>query len=267
MSKKESGFAAHFYANIMPKIYGLGASVVIIGAMFKLNGYPFATEMLVIGLSTEALIFAFSAFEPQHVEPEWSKVYPELAEGAEPVARKKSGLPASQQLDNALEKAKVGPELFENLGKGMRSLADNASKMSNLSDAALASNDYASNARKASETLGNMNKSYAATANALTDMGNAVKGAGEYQEQIQNVTKNLGALNKVYEMELQDANSHVKALNKFYSNISGAMEGLGDATKEAEQFKAQMSKLNNNVGSLNKVYGAMLTAMTTTNKQ
>ncbi len=265
MSKKESGLAAKFYGSWMPKIYGLGASVVIIGAMFKLNGYPYATEMLVIGLSTEALIFAFSAFEPTHKEPEWEKVYPELAEGAAP--QKPKGTSPAQHLDNALEKAKMGPELFDNLGKGMRSLADSASKMSNLSDAATASSDYANNARKASETLGNMNKSYASTASALTEMTNAAKGASEYQAQIQGVTKNLGALNKVYEMELQDANSHVKALNKFYSNISGAMEGLGDASKEAEQFKAQMNKLNQNVGSLNKVYGAMLSAMKSTNAQ
>lgn len=267
MSKEQSKLSAKFYSDIMPKVYGLGASVVIIGALFKLNGYPYATEILLVGLLTEALIFAFSAFEPQHKELDWSKVYPELAEGAAPAPAKKSGLPVSQQLDNALEKANVGPELFENLGKGMRSMAENASKMANISDAAAASNDYADNARKASETLSNMNKSYASTATALTEMGNAAKGAAEYQDQIQSVTKNLGALNKVYEMELQDANSHVKALNKFYSNISGAMEGLGDATKEAEVFKAQMNKLNSNVGSLNKVYGAMLTAMNSTNNQ
>ena len=263
MSKKESGFSAKFYGNIMPKIYGLGAAVVIIGALFKLNGYPYATEILLVGLLTEALIFALSAFEPVYKDLEWSKVYPELAEG---VPAKKSGLPASEQLDNALDKAKIGPELFDNLGKGMRSLADNATKMSNLSDAAVASSDYANNARKASETLSNMNESYASTASALTEMGAAARGAGEYQTQIQNVTKNLGALNKVYEMELQDANSHVKALNKFYSNISGAMEGLGDASREADQFQSQMNKLNQNVSSLNKVYGAMLSAMKSPNE-
>ena len=60
-----SKFTQNFYGNVMPKIYGLGASVVIIGAMFKLNGWAGATLMLIIGLGTEALIFAFSAFEPK----------------------------------------------------------------------------------------------------------------------------------------------------------------------------------------------------------
>ena len=254
------------WKNFMSKLYGIGAAIVILGALFKIMHWPGAGLMLTIGLSTEALIFIFSAFEPLHQEPDWAKGYPELGEDAAPKAvpaKKAQGTP-SQQLDNALEKAKIGPELFDNLGKGMRSLADNASKMSNLSDAATASSDYANNAKKASETLSNMNKSYASTATALTEMTNAAKGATEYQAQVQKVTTNLGALNKVYEMELQDANSHVKALNKFYSNISGAMEGLGDASKEAEQFKAQMNRLNQNVGSLNKVYGAMLSAMKST---
>ena len=259
-SKKKSGFATSFYENVMPKIYGLGASVVIIGAMFKLNGYAGATMMLVIGLSTEALIFALSAFEPKIKSVDWAKVYPELEEDA-PAKTVSKGKSASQELDNALEKAKIEEHLLEDLGKGMKNLAENAAKMSNLSDAAVASSDYANNALQASKVLGEMNESYASTASALMEMSNAAKDAGEYHSQVQTVTKNLGALNKVYEMELQDANSHVKTLNKFYANISTAMEGLTEAGKEAEQFKNQMNQLNNNVSALNKVYGAMLSAM------
>src|SRR5680860_155040 len=63
----------------MGLLYGLGASVVIIGALFKIMHWPFAGPMLVIGLSTEAVIFAFSAFEPQHLALDWTLVYPELA--------------------------------------------------------------------------------------------------------------------------------------------------------------------------------------------
>src|SRR5690606_9599736 len=80
MSKNKGGFKELFYTTIMPKIYGLGAAVVIIGAMFKILHYPGADLMLVVGLTTEAVIFAFSAFEPKHHDPDWSKVYPELAE-------------------------------------------------------------------------------------------------------------------------------------------------------------------------------------------
>src|SRR5512136_2908737 len=67
------------YRNFMAKLYGWGASVVIIGALFKINHYYGADVMLIIGLGTESIIFFFSAFEPPHVEPDWSLVYPQLA--------------------------------------------------------------------------------------------------------------------------------------------------------------------------------------------
>ena len=80
MAKKKGGFSQLFYETIMPKIYGIGAAVVIIGALFKILHLPGANLMLMIGLSVEAGIFFFSAFEPQHKDPDWSKVYPELSE-------------------------------------------------------------------------------------------------------------------------------------------------------------------------------------------
>jgi gliding motility-associated protein GldL len=67
------------YKNFMSKVYGWGAAVVILGALFKINHYTGADIMLILGLCTESVIFFFSAFEPPHVEPDWSLVYPELA--------------------------------------------------------------------------------------------------------------------------------------------------------------------------------------------
>ncbi|MGB3465249.1 MAG: gliding motility protein GldL, partial [Cyclobacteriaceae bacterium] len=112
-----------------------------------------------------------------------------------------------------------------------------------------------------SKSLVDMNKSYATTVNAMSEMASASKDAKDYHSQVQNVTKNLGALNKVYELELNDANSHLKAMNKFYSNVTAAMENVAQASKESEQFKKEMSNLTTNISNLNKVYGNMLTAM------
>jgi gliding motility-associated protein GldL len=80
MSSKKGGFADLIFTTIMPKVYGIGAAVVIMGAMFKILHLPGASAMLGIGLSTEAIIFFISAFEPPHKELDWTKVYPELAE-------------------------------------------------------------------------------------------------------------------------------------------------------------------------------------------
>lgn len=268
MSKKKGGFAELMYKTIMPKVYGIGAAVVIIGALFKILHLPGANEMLMIGLSVEAGIFFLSAFEPPHAEPDWSKVYPELAEDYDgPTAAPRisnkaaSGASPSQEIDKMLEKAKIGPELIDSLGKGMRNMADSASKMSNLADAAVATNDYAKNVKTASQSLLEMNKSYATTANAMVEMANASKDAKEYHSQIQNVTKNLGALNAVYEMELKDSDSHVKAMNKFYTNMAQALEGMTSAGENTKRFASELDKLTGNLTSLNNVYGNMLTAM------
>ncbi len=268
MSNKKGGFVALMFRTIMPKVYGIGAAVVIIGAMFKILHLDGANQMLMIGLTTEAIIFFLSAFEPPHSEPDWSKVYPQLAEDYEgPVAaprisNKAGGGPsASQELDKMMEKAKIGPELIESLGKGMRNMADSAGKMSNLADAAVATNDYANNVKTASKSLSEMNKSYATTAQAMTAMADATKDSKEYHAQVQNVTKNLSALNAVYEMELKDADSHVKAMNKFYTNMAGALDGMAKAGEKTKTFANELDKLTGNLTSLNNVYGNMLTAM------
>nr|WP_241265243.1 gliding motility protein GldL [Algoriphagus aestuariicola] len=242
----------------MPKIYGIGAAVVILGAMFKILDWQFANVMIGVGLTTEAIIFFLSSFEPRQEEMDWSKIYPELADNA---PKKSKGDDVSAKLDEMLSKAKIGPELIDSLGKGMQNLATSAQNMGNLSDAALATNEYATNVKSAAKTLVDMNASYGKTAAALTEMSAASQDAKAYHTQVVNVTKNLTALNAVYEMELQDANSHVKTLNKFYSNMSAAMQGLSEAGKETEAFKNELAKLNQNVSSLNKIYGGMLSAM------
>ncbi|RIW16223.1 gliding motility protein GldL [Algoriphagus lacus] len=258
MASNSNSFKTKFYGDIMPKIYGIGAAVVILGAMFKILDWQGANIMIGVGLTTEAIIFFLSSFEPRHEEMDWSKIYPELAEGA---PKKSKGDDVSAKLDDMLTKAKIGPELIESLGKGMQNLATSAEKMGNLSDAAVATNEYATNVKSAAKTLADMNVSYGKTAAALTEMSAASQDAKAYHAQVQTVTKNLSALNAVYEMELQDANSHVKTLNKFYSNMTAAMQGLTEAGKETEAFKNELAKLNQNVSSLNKIYGGMLSAM------
>lgn len=265
MSAKKGGFSHVFYNKIMPVIYGVGASIVIIGAMFKIMHWEGANLMLIVGLTTEAVIFFFSAFQPTHTDPDWTRVYPELADDykGEAVVRTKTpaGNGVTAKLDDMLTKAKIGPELIDSLGKGMQSLTDTVTKMTNLSDASVATSDYAKNVKLASSSIVEMNKSYANTVTAMSEMANASQDAKAYHAQVQGITKNLGALNAVYEMELQDTNKHLKAMNSFYGSLSAAMENMAEASKDTQQFKEELSKLTNNLTSLNRVYGSMLTAM------
>ena len=277
MSNKKGGFNDLLYKTIMPKIYGIGASVVILGAMFKILHLPGAGAMLGVGLTTEAIIFFLSAFEPPHHDPDWSKVYPELAEdyeGTAPASRRigKGGDQMSQKLDKMLEQAKIGPELVESLGRGMHRLSDNVSKMNNMGEVGAITKDYADSLKQSTGVMNEVNKSYDTTLKAMqemanvsksatADMANSSQNAKEYHTQVQSVTKNLEALNAVYELELQDANSHVKAMNKFYSNLTTSLESMSKATEDAEQFKSEIKQLTSNLASLNTVYGNMLTAM------
>lgn len=274
MSKKKGGFMDLLYKTIMPKVYGIGAAVVIIGALFKILHLTGADQMLMIGLSVEAAIFFLSAFEPPHPEPDWSKVYPELAEDFEGPAQptRISNRPAAGgdsallKIDEMLKTAKVDQNLLDNLGKGLNNLATSASQMSSLSNAAVATNEYAKNVSTAAASLVEMNKSYGSAMKAVGAMADASKDTGEYHKQMQAVTKNLQMLNSVYEMELKDADSHVKNMNKFYESLTGAMSGLTAVGNNTTKFTGELTKLTDNLTSLNNVYGSMLSAMKGTGK-
>lgn len=160
-----------------------------------------------------------------------------------------------------LKTAKVDQNLLDNLGKGLTNLASSASQMNNLSNAAVATNEYAKNVQAASTSLSEMNKSYGIAMTAVKAMSDASKDTSEYHKQVQAVTKNLAALNTVYEMELKDADSHAKNMNKFYESLTGAMQGLSKVGDNTAKFTTELSSLTNNLTALNKVYGSMLTAM------
>lgn len=268
MAKKKGGFTTLLYKTIMPKVYGIGAAVVIVGALFKILHLTGANEMLMIGLTTEAVIFFLSAFEPPHEDPDWAKVYPELSKeyeeiADEPKSHKKpvGGGSSLVGLDDMLKNAKVDQNLLDNLGKGLNNLATSAQQMNTLSNAAVATNEYAKNVQSASAALAEMNKSYGTAMKAVTAMADASKDTSEYHSQVQKVTKNLAALNTVYEMELKDADSHVKSLSKYYESLTGAMNGLAKTGENTAKFTSELGKLADNLTSLNKVYGSMLTAM------
>ena len=269
----KGGFKEKFYADIAPKVTGVGAAVVIIGALFKIQHYPGASIMLIVGLTTEAVLFVMFAFAPKdpHMAnmDEWARVYPQLLdedveyedeEGEEGLAY--AGDNVASSMADMLDNANINQDVVNRLGEGLNSLSDNVSKMKDLSDASVAANDFAQNAKHASVSLQDLSKSYSTTADAMAGMANAAVDAQEYHTQVQNITKNLGSLNAVYEMELQDANNHLKAMNKFYANLSTAMENMADASKDTDQFKQQLSSLSSNLTQLNNVYGNMLKAMT-----
>lgn len=252
------------YKNFMAKLYGLGASVVLVGALFKIQHWEGAGVMLTIGLLTEAVIFFFSAFEPLHEETDWSLVYPELAGMHDPSSskeKKKKADPVAQALDKMLSDAKVGPDLIASLGTGLKTLGENTAKMSDLSNASVATNEYVKNVSAATKSVGELSASYQKASQAMSGLSTASDDVKMYNEQVQLAGKNLGALNAVYELQLQDSNSHLKQTSKFYEGINQLMANLNESLDDTKKYKDEVSKLAKNLSSLNTVYGNMLSAM------
>ena len=211
MSK--SFFESKKWKKTMNFIYGVGAAVVIVGALFKILHLPGANIMLSVGLLTEAGIFTISAFEPVHSEPDWSLVYPELA-GGEPTDRK--GGSVSQQLDSMLTQAKVGPELIESLGSGLQSLSSNVKDMASMSSAAVATTEYAESASKAASNMNAISESSSVVSDSLGTFSSSLSGV------LNNITATENATAQFKE-EIDTLNNNLANLNTIYGNMLTAM--------------------------------------------
>jgi gliding motility-associated protein GldL len=261
------------WKNFMAKLYGIGAAVVIMGALFKIMHWPGAGPMLVVGLSTEALIFIFSAFEPIHEDPNWELVYPELALGhsddldheALPMARGgRGGSGVTDQLDKMLEEAKIDSALLERLGDGMRALGENAVQLKGITSAAAATDSYVSSLNSAAEKVSTLSESYERASVAISGMTSAQAEGESFGEQMQKVSKNLGSLNNVYELQLKGSTAHLEATEKFQGQVTKMMEDLAASSEDTRLYKENMATLSKNLSNLNTIYGNMLKAMTVT---
>ena len=256
------------FKKFMARLYGWGASVVIIGALFKIQHFPGAGFALVLGLGTEAVIFFFSAFEPPHEDVDWSLVYPELAgmqDESEMDRKKKKNLgkdPIAQYMDKLLADANIGPDLIQSLGTGLKSLGDNTSKLADLSDATVATDDYVKNVSKASQSVNDLSTSYTKAAAAVDQLASSTDDVRVYKDQVTSAGKNLAALNAVYELQLQDSNEHLKQTGKFYEGINELMGNLSSSLDDTKKYRDEVAKLAKNLSQLNTVYGNMLSAMT-----
>ncbi|HUW92148.1 MAG TPA: gliding motility protein GldL [Bacteroidales bacterium] len=267
----------------MAKLYGWGASVVIIGALFKIQHYQYAGLLLAIGLCTEAVIFFFSAFEPLKEEPDWKLVYPQLDPkySGEEVGFAGNfggggggggGSAGLSQFDKMLANAGITPDVFDRLSQGLKKLTETTNNFNAMGDLAATTNEYAGTIRKANESLSSLSDSVRQTARSMSDTGTVYQAIGEssksietggrsYQERLEALNKNLSALNAAYELQLRGASDHVKSSEVIYKGIEGLMKDLSGSADDTKKYREQVTKLNDNLSSLNNVYGNMLSAM------
>lgn len=202
--------------------YGLGASIVIIGALFKILHWEIPLgggakigggTLLAVGLITEALIFAISAFEPVEDELDWSLVYPELAGGQSVDGKKQAPVDPetklSEKLDKMLKEARVDSELMASLGDSIRS--------------------------------------FEGAAKGIAPAAEAMSSTKKYSEEMSLAASQMETLNGLYKVQLESSAKQAQANELIAQN--------------ADKLQAQMEGLTNNLSSLNSVYGNMLGAM------
>ncbi|NQY29136.1 MAG: gliding motility protein GldL [Flavobacteriaceae bacterium] len=196
------------YKRFMAMAYGLGAAVVILGALFKLMHWPGAGPMLIIGLGAEALIFALSAFEPLGEELDWSLVYPELA-GGQTMGGKKSqevkgeaqGM-LSQKLDDMLKDAKLDANLMSSLSTSIQNFKGAAENIQPAIDSMAATKKYSEQMSLAAGQMESLNSLYKVQMESAARQAEANKTAADNAEglkaQMESLTSNLSSLNGVY---------------------------------------------------------------------
>ncbi len=193
---------------VMNFVYGMGAAVVIVGALFKIQHWTGGSQLLVIGLLTEAFIFALSAFDKVDDELDWTLVYPELAGGeAKPKAKKKEdasdadGL-LSQKLDSMLKEAKIDGELMASLGNSIKNFESAAKGIAPTVDSLASTKKYSEELTKAAAQMESLNSLYklqleSASVNAEANKDIA-ENAAMLKQQMQSMTANIASLNAVY---------------------------------------------------------------------
>lgn len=278
------------WKTFMSKLYGIGAAVVIVGALFKIQHYPMAGTLLFIGLMTEAVIFFFSAFEPLHEDPDWSLVYPELAgvpETEEEMALQASrsvshghvgggggaGSAALAKFDELLVEADITPDLFAKLGKGLKKLSDTTSNVNAMGDITAATNEFAETVKGASESLSNHTENYAKSSEALgTSLGKLdesyqstaqiISSTGiSYQHMTESLSKiEMGG--KSYQDQLEAVNKNLSAINAVYElQLQGAnnqvketesmMKGVNEMISNLKDSAEEATKYREQIGQLN----------------
>ena len=289
-------FKTKRWKTFMGFIYGWGASVVLIGALFKLEHWQYSGLLLTIGLSTEALIFFLSAFEPSVDIPDWGKVYPELREDYQ--LAEVEELKSKQSLDQILGSSELTPELLDRVGKGLNELSNTARGISDISSATLATDMYVKNLGSASESMNtfaqinnkaneSIDKSVSVLLNSYSDAASQLSQTGTklsdtynqsteviseglqnignsskaYAENIQKLNKNLQSLNSNFESQFEDTKAQFKASQQFNKELTEMNSILTTSVDELKKYKENAEQLNKNLEALNTIYGNMLGAM------
>lgn len=273
------------YKKFMSKLYGIGASIVIVGALFKITHIKGADIMLFVGLLTEATIFFFSAFEPPYVEPDWSLVYPQLAgiyhTPEEIELMKEQGLlPEEESLtsefDKMLKGANIEEDLIQSLGQGLKNLNNTLQNLNEVSGVALASSDFINTIKTVNQSASRLGNAYQQTAETLEQ---EAKLAQDHVQNLKGVANSSANLNAAYAQisesmkheaeqreklgeSLASATASAAILAEKYNasaeSLQKAAQAIQLSPEDTQGYKEQLSRITRNMSSLNAIYEMQL---------
>lgn len=230
------------WKNFMGKLYGIGASVVIIGALFKIQHWKGAGLFLTLGLLTEATIFFFSAFEPLHEEIDWTLVYPELAgmgDEEEIEQFKESALAEGERpierIETLLSTSGVDEAVLKKLGEGLTKLNQAVTDIADISNATVATKDFLDNLQNAANSVNSMSDTYSSSTDSIKESADNL--ASAYFNSADLITKSGSNVASSYD-QIADA-------------LAGEQQSITDSSKTHEQH---LESLNKSLAALNAVY-------------
>ena len=241
------------FLTVIDVLVSAGAAVIIFAAWAKLTHQSYADMLLTVGMWTETAIFLVYA------GIEWVRPKNHDEDHA-PIAIQ-TGSPALASMDKMMQEADITPASLRRLGEGFTKLGTTVNGISDVSDVVKTTSDFSNKTKEATVAISNMSSAFTSSANTMASFGKASESAIGFHEQVQVLTKNLGSLNTIYELELNESNNHLKALNGFYGKMAEASQAMMSSVDDANRAKEQIGALANNLGKLNAVYGNMLSAM------
>ncbi|MGC4101631.1 type IX secretion system motor protein PorL/GldL [Ferruginibacter sp.] len=242
------------FLTVIDVLVSAGAAVIIFAAWAKLTHKSYADVMLTTGMWTETAIFlVYAAIEwikPKHHEEDDD--IPEVAvAGTNPLL----------SMDKMMQEADITPANLKKLGDSFNKLGGTVANIADVSDVVKSTSDFGAKTKEATAAIGSMSAAFTSSAATMASFNNASESAKGFHEQVQGLTKNLSSLNTIYELELKEANNHLKSLNNFYGKLNEASATMMASVDDASKAKEQIGALANNLGKLNSVYGNMLNAM------
>lgn len=226
-------------------VIGVGAAVVLIGALFKILSWPGANEALMVGLFTEAGLFLMLGLLGPEKDYYWEKLYPGLDSYSKPMKAIPIGDEPATGGGTALGNININTEGMENqLGSMLTHMEVMAGSLSSLK--ALQEADFTG----ASDQINKLGKFYSNLNEAMANINDSVDDTRIYKEQLASLNENMAT-----------TNSQMKTMTKFYNSLTESTKNLSDSIEDTRQYKQQLAALNKNLGALNSVYGNILSAM------